>query len=648
MASKAQVLNFTSDDISDVLEEAIIQPMLTLSGGVTAWPEREDEQYQLVFFQSAASFIASRLARGVKLNKAQNEWLSIATTLTSAHKSSRKYVRLIDADLMLRESQQLTDLLTENRIKFDPDAFKNVTTNLPVHEYITARLRVLSFEELSSQDTLLRASSLPVTEEHDALNLESALKEIKAREAQQDSRIKELQEQLEHQCKQHESDKVQLAGELEEKNKAASNKEEENEQLLLQLQKVQEEREASYVQIKNSQKQLIDANEEKERLKEELESTFLQAKQAGEKLSTMSSERDKLEAELVRVGEEKSGLGDKLGQFEKQQEELLSQIETLQQELKDKVNVETEVKEENELLLLQLQQVQEELESAYVQAKSADEKLNAVNSELQLLKADFAMLIEERDSLKEEAKDLQEKHQRQVNKVVALQTELKQKTNAENEAKDENELLLLQLQQVQEELERYFLRCKELEGADKSKISLTRIAKLESEIKRKNEKLHSFSQTVKALRADKQKLTDRVEMLVRQPRTTNLPAVIKQPKTKKYRIPTSFLRKVKLPFNGKHEPLEKRTMEQQKHLLISSGLFDEAFYLQQNPDVATSTLEPVEHYIKFGGFEGRNPSKGFNSAFYLSEYPDVREQHINPLVHYLTFGIYEQRSPTAG
>ena len=59
-------------------------------------------------------------------------------------------------------------------------------------------------------------------------------------------------------------------------------------------------------------------------------------------------------------------------------------------------------------------------------------------------------------------------------------------------------------------------------------------------------------------------------------------------------------------------------------------LFDEAFYLIQNPDVADAIIEGsfedgFEHYIEFGQFEGRNPSRIFDESRYLSQNPDVAE-----------------------
>ncbi len=82
----------------------------------------------------------------------------------------------------------------------------------------------------------------------------------------------------------------------------------------------------------------------------------------------------------------------------------------------------------------------------------------------------------------------------------------------------------------------------------------------------------------------------------------------------------------------------------QRDLLLSSELFDIDYYLSLSPDVRKSGVDPVDHYLDFGGAEGRNPSAAFDSGWYLDRYPDVKSAGINPLLHYLRFGRQEGRS----
>jgi hypothetical protein len=80
-------------------------------------------------------------------------------------------------------------------------------------------------------------------------------------------------------------------------------------------------------------------------------------------------------------------------------------------------------------------------------------------------------------------------------------------------------------------------------------------------------------------------------------------------------------------------------------LIHASGLFRASEYLADNPDVARARVNPVWHYLRYGGFEGRDPGPDFSSRWYLDTYADVRAARINPLVHYLRYGKGEGRAP---
>ena len=82
-------------------------------------------------------------------------------------------------------------------------------------------------------------------------------------------------------------------------------------------------------------------------------------------------------------------------------------------------------------------------------------------------------------------------------------------------------------------------------------------------------------------------------------------------------------------------------------LVQSSGLFHAEWYLQTYPDVAKEGVDPLEHFLRHGAAEGRNPSTEFVTEYYLSMYPDVREAEMNPLLHYIKFGRQEGRLPKA-
>ena len=111
---------------------------------------------------------------------------------------------------------------------------------------------------------------------------------------------------------------------------------------------------------------------------------------------------------------------------------------------------------------------------------------------------------------------------------------------------------------------------------------------------------------------------------------------------------------------GKKEgrvPLKTKKMERhdrdyenyiahQVDIIEKSGLFDKEYYLQKYEEVKYYLMNPIEHYIIKGAYEGKNPSRDFNSNYYLYYNPDVKENKENPLVHYITKGKKEGRGRT--
>jgi len=117
--------------------------------------------------------------------------------------------------------------------------------------------------------------------------------------------------------------------------------------------------------------------------------------------------------------------------------------------------------------------------------------------------------------------------------------------------------------------------------------------------------------------------------------------------------------------------------------LVGAGLFDAAWYVAAYPDVETSGLDPLAHFVALGAGQGRNPNEifdtpwyrltyagqmadvahpvfdyldggaaagrdpgpRFQTSWYTSAYPDVADAGINPLAHYLLCGRDEGRQP---
>lgn len=79
-------------------------------------------------------------------------------------------------------------------------------------------------------------------------------------------------------------------------------------------------------------------------------------------------------------------------------------------------------------------------------------------------------------------------------------------------------------------------------------------------------------------------------------------------------------------------------------VIAGSGLFDADWYLRTYPDVAAIAMPPIQHYLKHGARELRDPGPGFSTKGYLRANPDVAESGMNPLLHFVRHGRGEGRA----
>jgi hypothetical protein len=89
----------------------------------------------------------------------------------------------------------------------------------------------------------------------------------------------------------------------------------------------------------------------------------------------------------------------------------------------------------------------------------------------------------------------------------------------------------------------------------------------------------------------------------------------------------------------------KSQLGDQEYLFWSTigDVFDEAYYLATNPDVAESGMDARLHYLRTGWQEGRNPNSWFDNDYYLRVHGDVAAANMNPLLHYVWQGRPEGR-----
>jgi len=89
---------------------------------------------------------------------------------------------------------------------------------------------------------------------------------------------------------------------------------------------------------------------------------------------------------------------------------------------------------------------------------------------------------------------------------------------------------------------------------------------------------------------------------------------------------------------------ERFSYEFQRRVIEDSELFDKDWYASSYPDIQSFKAGGIQHYIRFGWREGRNPSAAFDTKWYLATYPDVARANVNPLVHFIRSGAGEGRS----
>lgn len=289
---------------------------------------------------------------------------------------------------------------------------------------------------------------------------------------------------------------------------------------------------------------------------------------------------------------------------------------------------------------------------------------------------------QEHKSLEASLKKEQVAHTKVHSEKATLENQLKALKAANKDQgllEEENQLLLEQLHLVQEELEAKFIQTENLQNrlqstdaqlaqsaaqqaASKKEIGLSqqRLQKLRDtleNLERTNRALNSnLSEVKNQLAAAKKHQADwehkyqqgerngTLALAAANRRISELNAELnKVTKSRTWRLvnPTVSYRK-------KSKKIAAEKLEQQKTEIQNSDLFNEAWYLEKYPDVAEAGINAIEHYLKTGAYEGRNPSDTFDTTWYLCYYRDVTESGLNPLVHYVRYGRKEERAPRPG
>jgi ADP-heptose:LPS heptosyltransferase len=92
------------------------------------------------------------------------------------------------------------------------------------------------------------------------------------------------------------------------------------------------------------------------------------------------------------------------------------------------------------------------------------------------------------------------------------------------------------------------------------------------------------------------------------------------------------------------EPRIREVTDRERAVVRGSGKFDAAWYSLNHPETLGGDVNPLDHFIGYGGHLGFAPGPSFDCAAYLKEHPDVAAAGVNPLMHYLDAGQREGRA----
>ena len=203
----------------------------------------------------------------------------------------------------------------------------------------------------------------------------------------------------------------------------------------------------------NKQQELEQENEllllQLHQVQEELEQHFLNNQKLGEKEKQLTIDIQRKQQEIDNLKTNTFQLDANIQS--KQQE--IDYLKANTSQLNASIQAKQELEHENELLLLQLHQVQEELEQHFLNNQELGEKEKQLTIDIQSKQQEINNLKTNTSQLDA---NIQAKQQ-EIDNLKANTSQLNASIQAKQELEQENELLLLQLHQVQEELEHYFL-----------------------------------------------------------------------------------------------------------------------------------------------------------------------------------------------
>ncbi|MGM0768001.1 MAG: hypothetical protein ACQEV6_08250 [Pseudomonadota bacterium] len=611
----------------------------------------EPEGPLLLAYTRPEHALATAMEEGLAPSVALQQWTEHAQALVTLFKANRHQAVMIDITRAQQHPEQAaTTLASHWQLEVAPPVNTLNNTTGPANPYyqLVATFAVQQDKSIQPLLAQLEACTLPLTEDEpecesiqDPDTLYTGLRAT-WQELENGKQLKKNEQQIQADCErawmaraqtqqqlhqaqsqlnelQEENTKLQqINGDLQKTHSEfqQSNAEEESQLLLEQLHLVQEELERHVLagkdtektlatlkikleqaekQAKETDKQRAQAEQAKTKAEQELKAIKAEQKTLQKQYQTLENERKTLQETLKKdqATLKKEQTAHTKTKAEKATQE--NQLQALKTANKDQTSQLENLTEENQLVLEQLHLVQEELENKFLQAKDQEQTLAMVQTKLEQTENQLQQRTDQQAASQKEAELLQ----RRLHKLRETMESLEHSNRALNGNLAELKNQLAAAKKHRADWEHKYLQA-ERNGTLALASANRRITELSSELN-------------KVTNSRSWKLTN--------------PATAYSKKAKK----------------AAEEKLEQQTAE-----IKNSGLFDETWYLEQYQDVAEAGLNPIEHYLKAGAYEGRNPSETFDTAWYLSYYSDVTESGLNPLVHYIRFGLEEERAPRPG
>ncbi|OOF13752.1 hypothetical protein BZG84_15335 [Salinivibrio sp. PR932] len=356
-------------------------------------------------------------------------------------------------------------------------------------------------------------------------------------------------------------------------------------------------------------------NEKLDGLQQQKQSWEARCKDSERQIQHLTQENDLLLTELHRTQETLESTLLQNQQTEEQHQASIKRLENAESDT-------TALKQENQALVTELHNTKQSLDEALAQQQRLTKRSAELEQTIAQHNKQYAQLNADYTASQNKLSALEQKKHHKIDEL----------TQHNHTLTEENSMIIAELHRVQEALEALY--------NEKSA--------LDEQVSQQQEQLTEQAQQLKANNAKIASLSKRVRLTKLELAQALASKTLLEKELTAHH--NSALWKVTVPVRKfRQTPKRKRAekLAQQKLLIELSSFFDKEWYLNQYPDVEQQGLDPIDHYLRFGAQEGRNPSPDFDTRWYLKTYPDVAESGLNPLIHFIKFGNREERQTAA-